>query len=861
MLWRAGGGRGDATASSLPDWSMLLGGTREQEPNVSDGSASELRTWVKEQVERYACEYPRYQAYAEVLGEVLRLAAARIAPLAIVQTRPKSIPSFAEKILRKRDAYLDPLHQFTDLCGGRVIGRTRTEAHALGRFVVDHFEIDQENSVDTSQRLRPTEFGYRSVHYIVSFRRDVDYGVPIPEKTYGLKAEVQLRTVAEHAYSDFAHDLTYKGAFPLPLTWQRELAGVAATLEEIDGVFARIEEGLREYATSYGAYLTDEQMRAEIDRLEIVLDYDPENTGLAVRIGTLALALGDWGRVADVLSPFVAGDAAAAPQPVLRTLGVGLCKLHRDEPNGAEYRRGQRYLELASAPEHRDVDAVCSYAGTWKGLDDARARDLYRRAFELDPADPYALGNYLELELEREPRLLESLRPLLRAGIERCRAHVGVGINLPWAHYDLGRFSLLLDEPYESLDPYAAAISTSAAEFMLETSLRSLDRLSAAVGDRPGFEWAHRLLALGLAARFPSPEALARVRALASPGAAALQPPVVIVAGGTHPAFEEKMRSYADLLESAFEDFEGTILSGGTTQGISGIVGEIGRARGDRVRTVGYLPQLIPADATADLDYDELRHTSGHGFSPLEPLQNWVDLIASGVSPAAVRVLGINGGLIAAAEFRIALALGATVGLVADSGREAGKLLASEAWASSPRLFRLPADRETLRAFLAPAPAPLPEPIRTQVAHAFHDSYRENRLRERAASDLALSAWEDLPDDLRDSNVQAVDHIAQKLRHVGCTIAPADAPGEPVAFTPEEIERMAEIEHGRWNVERFLAGWTWAEQRDTARQQSPYLVPWSELPDEIRDYDRQAVRAIPELLAAAGLSIRREPRS
>jgi ppGpp synthetase/RelA/SpoT-type nucleotidyltranferase len=824
-------------------------------------ATTDLRAWLEGQVKQYAEKYPRYQAYAKALDEVLKLTARRIAPLAIVQVRPKSIASFAEKALRKRDTHPDPVHQFTDLCGGRVIARTRREVDELGRFVVDHFAIDWENSVDTSERLRPTEFGYRSVHYIVSFRRDIDYGAPVPEEVFGLKAEVQLRTVAEHAYSDFAHDLTYKGAFPLPLAWQRELAGVAATLEEVDGVFARVEEGLREYATSYGAYLTEEQMRAQIDRLQIVLEHDPANAGLAVRAGTLALALGDWQRAIDILSPLLHDDEAATPQPVLRTLGVAVCKLHRDQPTGADYRRGQRYLEVASAPEHADVDAVCSYASTWKGLDDARARDLYRRAFELDPAHPYALGNYLDLELERDPRLLESLRPVLRAGVERCRHHIAVGINLPWAHYDLGRFHLLLGEAYESLDAYTAAIRTSSAEFMLDSSLQSLERLSGVVSDAPGLKWARLLLTLALAARFPSPEALARVQALASPDPAALQPPVVIVAGGTHAAIEEQMRGYAELLESAFEDFEGTILSGGTTQGISGIVGDIGRAAGDRIRTVGYLPQLIPADATADPDYDELRHTDGHGFSPLEPLQNWLDLIASGVSPASVRVLGINGGLIAAAEFRIALALGASVGLVADSGREAGKLLANEEWASSPLLLRLPADPETLRAFLAPITSPIPEPTREQVAKASHGRYVANRLQDGAASDLALAAWQDLRDDLRTSNLEAADHIAYKLRRIGCVIVPADAPGEPAALTPADVELMAEIEHGRWNVERLRAGWRWAEQRDPSRQQSPYLVAWPDVPDEVREYDREAVRAIPDLLAEVGLSIRRERRS
>jgi hypothetical protein len=260
-------------------------------------------------------------------------------------------------------------------------------------------------------------------------------------------------------------------------------------------------------------------------------------------------------------------------------------------------------------------------------------------------------------------------RPSIRgAGVERCQRHVAAGINLPWAQYDLGRFHLLLGEPYEALDAYAAAIHLSGAEFMVRDALGSLERLTGTVGDRPGFEWARRLLVLALAAGFPSAETDAQVRQMASSDSAPLTAPVRIVAGGTDPWLEEQMADYSELLEAGFRDFEGTILSGGTKQGISGIVGAIGRARREQVRTVGYLPRLIPPDATPDPDYDDLCTTEGEDFSPMEPLQNWIDLIVSGVAPADVRVLGINGGRIAAAEYRIALALGATVGLVADSG-------------------------------------------------------------------------------------------------------------------------------------------------------------------------------------------------
>jgi hypothetical protein len=70
-----------------------------------------------------------------------------------------------------------------------------------------------------------------------------------------------------------------------------------------------------------------------------------------------------------------------------------------------------------------------------------------------------------------------------------------------------------------------------------------------------------------------------------------------------------------------------------------------------------------------------------------------------------------------------------------------------------------------------------------------------------------------------------------------------------------QIESLAEREHARWNVERLIAGWVYGPTADKDKKISPYLVPWDELPDQIREYDREPVRAIPRMLAAAGFEL------
>jgi hypothetical protein len=544
---------------------------------------------------------------------------------------------------------------------------------------------------------------------------------------------------------------------------------------------------------------------------------------------------------------------------------VALCKSRRDDRGSAEYRLGQRYLEAACQPPHEDVDALSSLAGTWKGVDDDKVRQLYRQAFHLDPTDPYPLENYLDLEiaLARDASIVSLLSPVIQSALRRCQAQAEVGVNLPWAFFMMGKFDLLLGHPHESLESYAKGVHLSLSPWMIDSALASLCRLKNVAGQIAGYEPVRRLLLVGraVAAGKRTGDAKADdLKELASRPDAPLESPVRIVAGGCDPSIERQMKAYRDLLLEAFKDFRGTVIGGGTREGISGLVGELGVAYRGAVRTIGYLPKLVPADATRDERYGEIRTSDGSGFSALEPLQNWIDIVASGIDPSGVRLLGINGGPIAALEYRIALALGATVGVVAESGREGAKLPRDEQWGRSKRLILLPADGKTLRAFIGSGADRSPEDIRDRLAREIHEEYRAMKMDGLSSEDPAMVEWEKLPADLRESNAQQADHIFWKLRQINCTCEKADC-GDPVLleFTPDEVEFLAEIEHGRWNAERLLEGWTWGEKKDRARKTSPYLTSWTALPEEIKEWDRKTVRKIPAFLAKFGLEVRRLP--
>jgi len=149
------------------------------------------------------------------------------------------------------------------------------------------------------------------------------------------------------------------------------------------------------------------------------------------------------------------------------------------------------------------------------------------------------------------------------------------------------------------------------------------------------------------------------------------------------------------------------------------------------------------------------------------------------------------------------------------------------------------------------------------LAQAIHADYcRHQRERgETPATNPAMVPWDELPEHLRDSNRDQAAHIGVKLRELGCGLAPLTDWDEPLfAFTADEVERLARLEHDRWVDERRRAGWRPGPAKDVDRKISPYLVPWEALTEPVRDQDREPVRQLPRFLAGAGFKIIRLDR-
>jgi RyR domain len=68
----------------------------------------------------------------------------------------------------------------------------------------------------------------------------------------------------------------------------------------------------------------------------------------------------------------------------------------------------------------------------------------------------------------------------------------------------------------------------------------------------------------------------------------------------------------------------------------------------------------------------------------------------------------------------------------------------------------------------------------------------------------------------------------------------------------ELTERLAENAHEVWAQRRMADGWRYGSRRDEAKKEHPSLVPYKDLPEEEKEYDRSAALETLKVLQALG---------
>lgn len=71
----------------------------------------------------------------------------------------------------------------------------------------------------------------------------------------------------------------------------------------------------------------------------------------------------------------------------------------------------------------------------------------------------------------------------------------------------------------------------------------------------------------------------------------------------------------------------------------------------------------------------------------------------------------------------------------------------------------------------------------------------------------------------------------------------------------ELTEKIAENVHENWAIGRVKEGWVYGEERNDARKTTPCLVPYDQLPESEKAFDRNTALQTLKLIVALGYRI------
>ena len=166
--------------------------------------------------------------------------------IATIEARAKSLESLSEKAMTPQHdnplvpKYADPLKDIEDISAARVITFFLKDVQEIDRIIKREFYV-LERLDKADILLQSGLVGYQSVHYIVQLGTNM---TSLPEYMLydGLKSEIQLRTVLQHAWAEIEHDIQYKTKEDVPPEIRQRFANLAGLLAIADREFQSVND-------------------------------------------------------------------------------------------------------------------------------------------------------------------------------------------------------------------------------------------------------------------------------------------------------------------------------------------------------------------------------------------------------------------------------------------------------------------------------------------------------------------------------------------------------------------------------------------------------------------------------------------
>jgi ppGpp synthetase/RelA/SpoT-type nucleotidyltranferase len=209
----------------------------------------------------WAEEQATYQTIVDHVVAVLK--SEFLGPQFQIYGRPKKVDSILKKLILKPDKTYESM---TDKAGIRVVVRFTDKLDIVGNFIEGRFPEHKKD--DKRCSMKSDQVGYQAIHYDIKIDEGED------SKIIGLWAEVQVRTMAQHLWSEMSHGLAYKPGLEVPNSVRRWLMRLSALIEVADDEFLRVRDALHQMP-DYDTYKVLELLETQFYKFAAA-DYDKE---------------------------------------------------------------------------------------------------------------------------------------------------------------------------------------------------------------------------------------------------------------------------------------------------------------------------------------------------------------------------------------------------------------------------------------------------------------------------------------------------------------------------------------------------------------------------------------------------------
>jgi putative GTP pyrophosphokinase len=195
---------------------------------------------VKEIVEKWTNEKPRYEQLGKIIETYIKQEIVQYEVLPQVTSRPKELSSIIKKIIKKR--IKEPTYSYnslTDKLGIRIITYFKSDLNRVHRFINGSRALIVNKFEAKGDDIKFNTLDYVSDHYDlkINIEEDIFKGY---EDFKDVVFELQARTLNQHVWADIEHDLTYKQEEELDEKLKRRIFRLISLYELADDEFDTI---------------------------------------------------------------------------------------------------------------------------------------------------------------------------------------------------------------------------------------------------------------------------------------------------------------------------------------------------------------------------------------------------------------------------------------------------------------------------------------------------------------------------------------------------------------------------------------------------------------------------------------------